>query len=100
MAEITVELDEKKRGAFNLYVESEKAGEMVVSISGNNLMVYHTEINPEATGHGYAKQLLDTMVTYARENQLLVIPLCQYVLAQFNRHPDDYRDVWNQQGTS
>ncbi|GAB4023951.1 GNAT family N-acetyltransferase [Spirosoma koreense] len=97
MADIKLELNEKKHGAFNLYEANEKIGEMVVSISGSNLTVFHTEVIPAAEGKGYAKQLLDEMVAYVRANHLNVTPLCPYVLAQFRRHPDQYTDIWNQE---
>ncbi|HEY0297827.1 MAG TPA: GNAT family N-acetyltransferase [Arachidicoccus sp.] len=94
MAEIKLELDELNNGAFNLYEDGHKLGEMVLSISKGQLTVYHNEVAPEAEGKGFAKQLLGTMVTYAREHQLKVVPLCPYVHAQFKRHPELYEDVW------
>lgn len=80
--------------AFNIYDERGKMGEMVLSISNGQLTVYHTEVFPEAEGKGYAKLLLDHMTAYAKANNLKVIPLCPYVLAQFKRHPDQYADLW------
>lgn len=94
MTTIKLELDEKMHGAFNLYEEGEKLGEMVISIRDNNLTVYHTEIDPSAGGKGYAKLLLEYMVNYSRENNFKVIALCPYVHAQFKRHPDEYADIW------
>jgi len=44
---------------------------------------------------GFAKLLLDQLVSYARENDLKIIPLCVYVNAQFRRHPAEYEDVWS-----
>ena len=95
MEEIKLSLDEKQHGAFYITEGGEQLGEMVVSISGSNLTVYHTEVSAKAEGKGYAKQLLAKMVAHARENKLKVIPLCPYVHAQFKRHPDEYADVWN-----
>ena len=68
---------------------------MIISISGKELTVYHTEVVPEAEGKGLAKKLLDAMVSYAREHKMKVIPLCPYVHAQFKRHPDEYKDVYS-----
>jgi predicted GNAT family acetyltransferase len=39
------------------------------------------------------------MVDYARKNSLKVIPLCPYVLLQFQRRPDDYKDIWLKETT-
>ena len=94
MEEITLQLNEKNHGAFIVSEKGEPLGEMVISISGDKLTVYHTEVDPKAEGRGLAKKLLETMVAYAREHQLQVIPLCPYVHLQFRRHPDQYADLW------
>jgi len=94
MADIKLELDEKKHGAFNLYDNGTKIGEMVIGISQDMLTVYHTEVDEDQSGKGYAKLLLDAMTAYARQNKLMVRPLCAYVHAQFKKHPDEYTDIW------
>lgn len=88
-------LNEQGRGAFTIVENNEQLAEMVISVSGNNLTVYHTEVIPKAEGQGLAKILLNAMVAYARAHQLKVIALCPYVHAQFKRHPQEYEDVWN-----
>jgi hypothetical protein len=95
MEELKLFLDEGGQGTFNMYENGEQLGIMEIGISGNILTAYHTEVLPKAEGHGYAKKLLNAMTTYARENNLKVTPLCPYVLAQFRRHPDEYKDIWN-----
>ena len=94
MADIKLELNEKNHGAFNLYDAGSKIGEMTVSIKPDVLTVYHTGVNEDQAGKGYAKQLLDAMVSYVRSHGLKVIPLCPYVHAQFKKHPDEYNDIW------
>lgn len=94
MAEVKLVLGEKHRGTFYLEEDDQKLGEMVVSITDNALTVYHTEIDPSQEGKGLAKLLLESMVNYAREHKLQVIPLCPYVHAQFKRHPELYSDLW------
>lgn len=94
METIKLELNEKKHGAFNLYEEGKKLGEMVISIKDDVLTVYHTGVEPEAEGKGFAKKLLEEMTTYARQNNMKVLPLCPYVHAQFKRRPDEYADIW------
>ncbi|WP_229253789.1 GNAT family N-acetyltransferase [Dyadobacter sp. NIV53] len=69
MSEIQLQLDSRGRGAFYIEENKVKVGEMVVGISETSLTVYHTEVNPEMEGKGYAKQLLDKMVEYAREKR-------------------------------
>jgi len=95
MSEIKLKLNEKGRGGFYIFEGEEQLGEMEISVSGDDLIVYHTEVDPKAEGKGLAKQMLATMADYARKNNLKVIPLCPYVHAQFKRHPQEYADIWN-----
>jgi uncharacterized protein len=95
MNDINLKLQDNGRGAFVLENGDETLAEMVIGIDRGNLIVYHTEVSDKLKGQGVAKKLLDTMVAYAREHQLKVVPLCQFVNAQFKRHPDQYADIWN-----
>ena len=97
MNKVELKLNEKGRGAFYIMDGEEEIGEMDISISGNDLTVYHTEVAPQAEGKGLAKEMLKEMVAYARKNKMKVTPLCPYVHAQFTRHPEEYADVWNKE---
>ena len=92
--DVKLNLNEKGHGAFYLMNGTQQLGEMMVSVSGKELTVFHTEVSPNAEGKGLAKKMLNTMVGYARKNHLQVIPLCPYVRAQFRRHPQEYGDIW------
>jgi uncharacterized protein len=95
MAEIELKFENKERGAFVIEENNERVAEMAFGRSGSNLIIYHTEVNDKLKGKGVAGQLLEHMVNYAREDNLQVVPLCPYVLAQFKRHPEKYADIWN-----
>ena len=95
--DVQLYLDEKKHGRFYIDDGSEEIGEMEVSVSPRSLTVYHTEVAAKAEGKGFAKKMLNTMVDYARKNNLKVVPLCPYVHAQFKRHPEEFEDVWEKE---
>jgi predicted GNAT family acetyltransferase len=95
MFDVKLQLSEDGKGAFKLMDGDQEAGEMVVGVVGANMRVYHTEVDREYEGQGLAKKLLEAMVLYARQQHLKVTPLCQYVHAQFKRHPDQFSDIWN-----
>lgn len=98
MAEVKLnDQNTKEPKSFNIYDEDGKVGEMIFDIEGKDLTVYHTEVEPEKEGKGYAKLLLDSMVDYVRKNNLMVIPMCPYVHAQFLRHEDLYKDIWKKE---
>ncbi|WP_294296499.1 GNAT family N-acetyltransferase [uncultured Chryseobacterium sp.] len=82
------------RGEIQLFSDENKAGKMDISVIKNKLTVYHTEVDEQYAGKGFAKILLDKLVSYARENDLKIVPLCPYVHAQFKRNPETYQDVW------
>lgn len=93
--EVQLKLDDNGKGAFVIEEDGKRVAEMVVSVSGENLTVYHTEVADMLKGKGVSTQLLETMVKYVRDKELKVIPLCPYVNAQFRRHKDKYDDIWN-----
>lgn len=92
-------LDKDGQGAFVIMDGEEQVAEMVLKVDEQQLIVYHTEVLPQAEGKGLAKEMLNAMVTYARENKLKVVPLCPYVHAQFKRHPTDFADLWSASGS-
>jgi predicted GNAT family acetyltransferase len=94
MSEVQMKLDNRKRGAFYIEEEGKQIGEMVIGVSDTTLTVYHTEVDPDKEGKGFAKQMFDKMVAYARQEHLQVLPLCQYVHLQFKRHPENFEDIW------
>jgi predicted GNAT family acetyltransferase len=93
--DVQLKIEDNGKGAFFVEEDGKRVAEMVVSISGSNLTVYHTEVSESLKGKGVSTQLLETMVQYVRDNNLKVIPLCPYVSVQFRRHPDKYNDIWN-----
>ena len=94
MEEIKLVLNEKNRGAFLVTEDGEQLGEMVVGIVGSDLTVYHTEVSDKAEGRGLAKKMLIGMVDHARQHNLKVIPLCNFVHTQFRRRRAEYADIW------
>ena len=95
MNDIELKFESNQRGAFVIEENNERIAEMAFGRQDNNLIIYHTEVNDKLKGQGTAGHLLERMVNFAREENLQVVPLCPYVLAQFKRHPERYEDIWN-----
>ncbi len=91
---VGLHLNEKGHGHFYIRDGEELIAEMVISVSGNELTVLHTEVLPNGEDKGLGKKLLEAMAEYARKNNLKVIALCPFVHKQFTRHPEGYRDIW------
>jgi uncharacterized protein len=48
----------------------------------------HTEVPPELEGRGIAARMAKTALEHAREQGLRVVPLCPYIAAYIERHPE------------
>jgi predicted GNAT family acetyltransferase len=94
MNTIQLQLNENGRGSFFIEENGENIAEMNIGIANNVLTAFHTEVAEKLKGQGVGKMLLETMVDYARENRLKVIPLCPFVYTSFTRHPELYGDIW------
>ncbi|MBB3113254.1 hypothetical protein FHS18_005357 [Paenibacillus phyllosphaerae] len=62
----------------------------------NTLVIDHTYVAESLRGQGIAEQLVQRVVSYARENGKKIIPACSYAHASFRRHKE-YHDVWQQE---
>jgi predicted GNAT family acetyltransferase len=93
MTEVKYETIADEPAAFNLYLDGNKIGEMIVETQGTDITVFHTEVDEDKEGKGYAGEILAALVAYARKEKLKVVPMCAYVRAQFDRHPDEYKDI-------
>ncbi|HEU5052124.1 MAG TPA: GNAT family N-acetyltransferase [Hanamia sp.] len=94
MERIELKLNKTGHGYFILTEDEEQLGEMEVSITKDQMTVFHTEVIPPAEGRGLASKLLNEMVEYARKNNLKVNVLCPYVLARFKHEQEKYGDIW------
>ena len=83
------------KGLFYIEVEGEKLAEMTYSKAGNSLIIIdHTEVSEKLKGQGAGKQLVQAAVSYAREHNIKILPLCPFAKAIFDKTPD-YSDVLN-----
>lgn len=52
-----------------------------------------TFVQPAYRKHGYATQLLDALVSYARSQNAKIVPVCSFTKEAFAQHPERYQDV-------
>ena len=58
----------------------------------NVINVNHTGVSPDHRGEGLAQELYYSMIAYARNNKLKVVPACSFVDKMFTDNPQD-RDL-------
>ncbi|CAA7388338.1 GNAT family N-acetyltransferase [Chryseobacterium fistulae] len=80
---------------LQILIDNQKEGYMAIEIDGRLLIVYYTKLNEEREGKGYAKMLLDELVRYAEEQNLMIDPECDFVRQQFENHPKRYKEIWH-----
>lgn len=76
----------ESKGRFVLTENAIFAGEMTYTWAGTDkLIIDHTEVDKAFGGKGYGKKLLMEVVTYAREKDVKIIPLCPYAKSVFDK---------------
>lgn len=80
-------------GLFYLGEADDAKAKLVYSMRGKAKMVIeHTEVDETLEGKGIGQQIVAAAVSYARENQIKILPLCSFAKSVFDR-VQDYRDV-------
>ncbi|HEX9164023.1 MAG TPA: GNAT family N-acetyltransferase [Thermoanaerobaculia bacterium] len=69
-----------------------KVGVVEYTTRPGAIVFTHTEVPRELAGRGIAQQLVAAALDHARENKLHVVPLCTYVAAYIEKHPE-YKDL-------
>ena len=80
-----------KKGHNQFFIgpdENDTYAKIVFSINEDgNIIAHHTLVAPSLRGQGIARQLLDALVAYARNEKLKIIPACSYVEHVFDLEP-------------
>lgn len=63
-------------------------------LENNVLGAESTYVDSEYSGQGLAKELLDELVKFARSENKLILPICSFVVSQFEKYPDKYNKIW------
>ena len=84
--------NEKKGMAYVAQDENILAEMTYVMAGPHKMIIDHTEVSPALEGQGVGKKLLEKLVTYARENNLKILPLCPFAKATLDR-VKEWQDV-------
>ena len=84
----------KEDNAFVHYNEAKvRDAEITFVPSGDDMIIVdHTYVDPSLRGQGIARQLVDRVASFARQENKKIIPVCPYVVDLFKRS-NDYDDV-------
>ena len=81
--------DQGDRGEYQAAVSGSAAiGRLTYVRTGDVLAADHTIVPPAIGGRGIAAELVRALVADARANGWKIRPVCSYVVAMFQRHPE------------
>lgn len=84
--------DEPEASRFTARADGRLVGFAAYALSGGTLTFTQTEVEPESQGQGIAGELARAGLDSARDRGLRVRPLCSYIAAYVEKHPD-YADL-------
>ncbi len=85
-------VEDGERGAFVIDRDGATVAQMTYSISGNTVIIEHTEVGEVLRGTGAGKALVEAVVNWARATGQGIMPLCPFARSVFERTPA-YADV-------
>ncbi|SHF98204.1 hypothetical protein SAMN05443144_11668 [Fodinibius roseus] len=78
--------DGNSKGSFFIEENSEIKAEITYSKAGSDkIIIDHTEVSDELRGQNIGNELVEHAVNYARDNELMVIPLCPFAKSVIER---------------
>jgi len=80
------------KGMFYVGQDGAIAAEMVYTMTGNKMIIEHTEVDDSLSGKGVGKQLVQTAVEYARTHNLKIVPLCPFAKSVLDKEVE-WQDV-------
>ncbi|WP_145997069.1 GNAT family N-acetyltransferase [Halobacillus sp. Marseille-P3879] len=86
---------QEEKGRFYIIKENQTIAELIFEEEGSDMIITHTEVNPEDQGEGLATELVEYAVQYARENDVKIKPVCAFaekVLSNDPKHQDVLKD--------
>jgi len=90
MSEVTITRHENgKSGEYHAQVAgSDRIGRLTWVERNGARVAEHTLVPPPIGGRGIAAQLVEALVDDARDQGFKVKPVCSYVVAKFDEHPE------------
>jgi uncharacterized protein len=90
---MTIEVrDDPDESRYEAALDGRPVGFAYYDLRPGLVVFTHTEVEPEAEGHGVASTLIQFALDDARGRGLKIVPLCPFVRAFLKRHPE-YADL-------
>jgi len=80
--------DQESRGRYVVVVDGHEAELTFSKFSAHGVIADHTGVPEVLKGRGVGKALVEFLINDARDNNFKIVPLCPFVKAQYQRHPE------------
>ncbi len=85
----------ERGGEFTIQRDAERVADMTYRTTApSTIVIDHTFVDPSLRGTGAGMKLMNTLVRWARDNNIRVQATCSYALAMFEKH-EGLRDVYS-----
>lgn len=84
--------DNPKANRYEVTADGAAAGFLTYRLTDQLITLLHAEVDPSREGHGIGSALVAGTLDDARARGLTVRPVCPFVVAYTERHPE-YRDL-------
>jgi len=85
--------EQDQRGSFYIKEGFEVLAQMTYSLSPGLMIIDHTEVDEKLKGQKIGNKLLDAAISYARNREWKVMPLCPFAKMMMDRNPEAYADL-------
>jgi uncharacterized protein len=77
---------------YELQLDGRRIGLLSYRQRGDRIALTHTEVSPGCEGRGFGSRLAASALDDARRQGLVVVPICPFITAYIQRHPE-YQDL-------
>ncbi len=67
-------------------VEEKSMAEVNYRVDEDKLYIDHVFVMPQLRGQGIAADLVEAVISYAKDKELQVVPICSYAKSYINRN--------------
>ena len=85
-------VDVPEANRYELMLDGRRIGLLAYHRRKNRIALTHTEVTPACERRGFGSRLAAAALDGSREKGLAVVPLCPFIAAYIDRHPE-YRDL-------
>jgi uncharacterized protein len=89
----TVVADDPAKSRYELFVDDELVGFALYELGPGRITVAHVEVEPQRSGHGLGRVLVDEMLADVRRRRLDLVPACPFTRKVVAENQAAYLDL-------